>query len=41
VSRWRPGCSTLQLSYNQADLLLPDLLVCRPEFAEVALAVLR
>jgi len=30
-----------ELRYNQADLLLPDLLVCRPEFAEVALAVLR
>ena len=30
-----------ELRYNQADLLLPDLLVCRPEFAEAALAVLR
>jgi len=30
-----------ELRYNQADLLLPDLLVCRPEFAVVALAVLR
>jgi 3'(2'), 5'-bisphosphate nucleotidase len=30
-----------ELRYNQADLLLPDLLVCRPEFAEAALAALR
>ena len=30
-----------ELRYNQADLLLPDLLVCRPQFAEAALAVLR
>ena len=29
------------LRYNQADLLLPDLLVCRPEYAEAALAALR
>lgn len=27
------------LEYNQADPLLPDLLVCRPEYAEAALAV--
>ncbi|MGH3971562.1 MAG: 3'(2'),5'-bisphosphate nucleotidase CysQ [Mycobacterium sp.] len=27
------------LRYNQADLLLPDLLVCRPEYAEAVLAV--
>ena len=29
------------LRYNQADLLLPDLLVCRPEYARAALAALR
>ena len=29
------------LRYNQADLLLPDLLVCRPEYAQAALAALR
>ena len=29
------------LRYNQADLLLPDLLVCRPEYAAAALAALR
>jgi 3'(2'), 5'-bisphosphate nucleotidase len=28
------------LRYNQVDLLLPDLLVCRPEYAEAALAAL-
>jgi 3'(2'), 5'-bisphosphate nucleotidase len=27
------------LAYNQADLLLPDLVVCRPEFADAVLAV--
>ena len=26
------------LRYNQPDLLLPDLLVCRPELAEAVLA---
>ncbi|MBJ7399892.1 3'(2'),5'-bisphosphate nucleotidase CysQ [Mycolicibacterium sp.] len=29
------------LRYNQADLLLPDLLVCRPEYAQAVLAALR
>jgi len=29
------------LRYNQADPLLPDLVVCRPEFAEAVLAALR
>jgi 3'(2'), 5'-bisphosphate nucleotidase len=29
------------LLYNQADVLLPDLLVCRPELAEAVLAVTR
>jgi 3'(2'), 5'-bisphosphate nucleotidase len=29
------------LRYNQADLLLPDLLVCRPEYAQAALAALQ
>ncbi len=29
------------LRYNQADPLLPDLLVCRPEYAEAVLGVLR
>lgn len=29
------------LRYNQADLLLPDLLVCRLEYAQVVLAALR
>ena len=29
------------LRYNQADLLLPDLLVCRTEYAAAALAALR
>lgn len=29
------------LRYNQADTYLPDLLVCRPELAEPALAALR
>jgi 3'(2'), 5'-bisphosphate nucleotidase len=27
------------LKYNQADVLLPDLIVCRPELAEAVLAV--
>jgi 3'(2'), 5'-bisphosphate nucleotidase len=27
------------LQYNQADVLLPDLIVCRPELAEAVLAV--
>ncbi|HZE17350.1 MAG TPA: 3'(2'),5'-bisphosphate nucleotidase CysQ, partial [Mycobacterium sp.] len=26
------------LQYNQPDPVLPDLLVCRPEYAEAALA---
>ena len=26
------------LRYNQADVLLPDLIVCRPELADVILA---
>jgi 3'(2'), 5'-bisphosphate nucleotidase len=29
------------LTYNQPDPLLPDVLVCRPEFAEAVLAVTR
>jgi 3'(2'), 5'-bisphosphate nucleotidase len=29
------------LRYNQADVLLPDLIVCRPEFADAVLAVTR
>lgn len=29
------------LRYNQADLLLPDLVVCRPEYAQAVLAALR
>lgn len=29
------------LRYNQSDPLLPDVLVCRPQFAEAVLAVLR
>ena len=29
------------LRYNQSDPLLPDVLVCRPRFAEAVLAVLR
>jgi len=29
------------LRYNQADVLLPDLLVCRTEYAEAVLAALR
>jgi 3'(2'), 5'-bisphosphate nucleotidase len=29
------------LRYNQADVLLPDLVVCRPELAEAVLAVTR
>jgi 3'(2'), 5'-bisphosphate nucleotidase len=29
------------LRYNQRDLLLPDLLVCRPHYADAALAALR
>ncbi|MCX6482781.1 MAG: 3'(2'),5'-bisphosphate nucleotidase CysQ [Mycobacterium sp.] len=29
------------LQYNQRDLLLPDLLVCRPHYADAALAALR
>lgn len=29
------------LVYNQDDVLLPDLVVCRPEFAEAVLAVTR
>lgn len=29
-----------ELLYNQADVYLPDLLVCRPELAEAALAAL-
>jgi len=27
------------LAYNQPDPLLPDLVVCRPEFADAVLAV--
>jgi 3'(2'), 5'-bisphosphate nucleotidase len=27
------------LRYNQADVLLPDLIVCRPELADAVLAV--
>jgi 3'(2'), 5'-bisphosphate nucleotidase len=27
------------LVYNQTDVLLPDLIVCRPELAEAVLAV--
>jgi 3'(2'), 5'-bisphosphate nucleotidase len=27
------------LIYNQADVSLPDLIVCRPELAEAVLAV--
>ena len=30
-----------ELRYNQPDLLLPDLLVCRPQYADAALAALR
>jgi 3'(2'), 5'-bisphosphate nucleotidase len=29
------------LRYNQADLLLPDLVVCRPQYAPEVLAALR
>ena len=29
------------LRYNQADVLLPDLVVCRPEYADAVLAALR
>jgi len=29
------------LVYNRPDPLLPDLLVCRPEYAEAVLAALR
>ncbi|MFM9035867.1 MAG: inositol monophosphatase family protein, partial [Mycobacterium sp.] len=29
------------LVYNQADPLLPDLVVCRPQYAEAVLAALR
>ena len=29
------------LRYNQSDPLLPDLLVCRPRYADAVLAVLR
>jgi len=30
-----------ELRYNQPDLLLPDLLVCRPHYADAVLAALR
>jgi len=30
-----------ELRYNQADLLLPDLVVCRPEYADAVLTALR
>ena len=30
-----------ELRYNQADPLLPDLVVCRPQYAEAVLAALR
>jgi len=30
-----------ELRYNQTNLLLPDLLVCRPQYADAALAALR
>ena len=29
-----------ELRYNQRDVYLPDLLVCRPELADAALAAL-
>ena len=29
------------LIYNRADPLLPDLLICRPQYAEAVLAALR
>lgn len=29
------------LVYNQADTYMPDLLICRPEYAERALALVR
>ncbi|CAN5801891.1 hypothetical protein BH10ACT9_BH10ACT9_36460 [soil metagenome] len=29
------------LIYNQSDVSLPDLIVCRPEFADAVLAVTR
>jgi len=30
-----------ELRYNQPDLLLPDLVVCRPQYAPEVLAALR
>jgi hypothetical protein len=44
-SRWRarPACtlpaSTGRLAYNRADLLMPDILVCRPAVAGVLQAI--
>jgi hypothetical protein len=29
------------MTYNHADPWLPDLLICRPEFAEQSLAAIR
>jgi 3'(2'), 5'-bisphosphate nucleotidase len=29
------------LRYNQTDVLLPDLVVCRPEYADAVLSALR